>query len=267
MQKLKRFSIRFLFVVTLIFGVGITWVIAPRRNEFLLMEKLAKDAEPFKRINRYYSWWDKQIETVTGLPPCCISVTISGESPYWEDQLNAVSGLQSKKLRVYVDDFGAVSSPGLELQNVNFVYATRASGEFVGSILNSVPRLETLTLYDCYSVEDDDLAALNKCPMLKSLDLDGTGVEGSFLNALSNGALEKLSIRYSDCCSRESLKLLSTFDFMRDVYLSGSGSFDLMWLRDLQVLEKVVLEGFVVAENSVEQFKNELPEVKIQVLP
>jgi len=263
----KRLLLRTTLIGVVLVCAMAIFVIAPRRSDYRLMTPSRDEPQLFTDCTRFYRWWDHYIERLTGWPPCCISVTISGHAENSEVQLGSVCELESRNLSVALNDHLIAPKSNLQWNNVTSLYIRRSSGPFVASVLGATPSLETLTLYDCGAVVDEHLESLGACPSLRELDLDGTGVDGSLLGDLSNSSLKVLSIRYSDCCSQQSLTALSSLDSLQDIYLSGSGSLDINCLRSIRSLKKLVLEGFVVSKDSVENLQIRFPDATIELLP
>lgn len=267
-----RFSIRTLLVVVSLISLVVALaaaVIAQRRSEYRLSTKATGTDVLFTDCLRFYRPWDHYIERLTGYPPCCISVTISGDAENSNVQLESVRDLESNNLSVELNDHRGAPYIELDWNNVTSLYIRRSSGLFVESVLSAVPRLESLTLYDCNAVTDKHLKNLRLCPRLAELDLDGTAVDGRFFSSgvAMHSPLESLSIRYSNCCNQESLLAFSHSDSLQNIYLSGSGSLDVDCLSSLKSLNKLVLDGFAVDEESVKNLRTRFPDATIEVVP
>lgn len=183
-------------------------------------------------------------------------ITLRGDDSEVAKQVQAMESLHGLQSIIF-DSVRASDLPDGEFQlpDVQELSFSSCEGDAVEILLSSVSGVSLLSIYDSEDLSDKHLDGQRFFAEIKAIELDGTGVSGTFLRNVGTArALSSVSIRYSPV-SAEGLRCLARLPAVQHIAIDSPTS-DISYSRADAILNReqsnvdIFLGGFREQKNS-----------------
>lgn len=218
-QRCFQFGTRITFALLSVVAVLLAMIVVPR----IQVSSLSSNFELVGSIDgSTISYWPRsKLDSILGLRGTPKIVFLRYTDPRISKQVDALRAFTAIE-SLYFDGDPTVTAKFDSPLSVRYLSISSSSGETLGSIVRSCPRIVELDVSFSAGVHDLDLQAVESCVNLRKLTLNGASIKGHTLSRLSK--LKSLShLTILNCpIDQKGIESLSQLTQIKDITLGLS---------------------------------------------